>query len=110
MKKFTFILSRLVMVFAAIAMVACNNDTTDPNPDPDPTPTPTPTPELEVKMEAVLVSAGTSTAEIKLTTLNIGQYAYSVEMLQALTPSLLRTLSLLSAQATSVKMARTLLL
>lgn len=80
MKKFTFILSRLVMVFAAIAMVACNNDTTDPNPDPDPTPTPTPTPELEVKMEAVLVSAGTSTAEIKLTTLNIGQYAYSVDV------------------------------
>lgn len=80
MKKFTFMLSRLVMVFAAIAMVACNNDTTDPNPDPDPTPTPTPTPELEVKMEAVLVSAGTSTAEIKLTTLNIGQYAYSVDV------------------------------
>ena len=80
MKKFTFMLSRLVMVFAAIAMVACNNDTTDPNPNPDPTPTPTPTPELEVKMEAVLVSAGTSTAEIKLTTLNIGQYAYSVDV------------------------------
>ncbi len=80
MKKFTFILSRLVMVFAAIAMVACNNDTTDPNPNPDPTPPPTPTPELEVKMEAVLVSAGTSTAEIKLTTLNIGQYAYSVDV------------------------------
>lgn len=80
MKKFTFILSRLVMVFAAIAMVACNNDTTDPNQNPDPTPTPTPTPELEVKMEAVLVSAGTSTAEIKLTTLNIGQYAYSVDV------------------------------
>ena len=92
MKKFNFILSRLAMVFATIAMVACVDPDPLPDPEPDPTPTPTPTPELEVKMEASLISVGTSTAEIKLTTLNIGQYAYSVDeagAAQELTPDII---------------------
>ena len=81
MKKFIFALSRFAMLVAAIAMVACGEDqgvNNDPNPDPKPDPKPTPA--LEVKMEAEFVSAGTSTAEIKLTTLNIGQYSYSVDV------------------------------
>ena len=81
MKKFIYNLSRFAMMFAVVAMVACNNDpvTNDPEPKPEPKPEPEPTPELEFKMEAELVKVGTSTAELKLTTLNIGQYAYSVD-------------------------------
>ena len=89
MKKFIFALSRFAMLVAAIAMVACGGDqgvTDDPTPDPEPEPTPTP--ELEYKMEATLISAGTSTAEIKLTTLNIGQYAFSVDAAGANTSEL----------------------
>ena len=90
MKKFIFALSRFAMMFAVVAMVACGNDpvNTDPEPKPEPKPEPEPTPELEFKMEASLVSAGTSTAEIKLTTLNIGQYSYSVDAAGANTSEL----------------------
>lgn len=95
MKKFIYNLSRFAMMFAVVAMVACNNDpvTNDPEPKPEPKPEPEPTPELEFKMEAELVKAGTSTAELKLTTLNIGQYAYSVDEAgannQELTPDII---------------------
>ena len=76
MKKLFLTLSRIAMMFAVVAMVACSNDGPVNNgPEPTPEPEPEPKPELEFKMEAALVSAGTSTAEIKLTTLNIGQYA-----------------------------------
>ena len=81
MKKLFLTLSRIAMMFAVVAMVACSNDGPVNNgPEPTPEPEPEPKPELEFKMEAALVSAGTSTAEIKLTTLNIGQYAYSVDV------------------------------
>lgn len=89
MKKFIFALSRFAMLVAAIAMIACgeSNGVND-DPTPEPEPEPTPTPELEVKMEASLVKTGTSTAELKLTTLNIGQYAYSVDVAGANTSEL----------------------
>ena len=88
MKKFIFALSRFAMMFAVVAMVACGNDPVNTDPEPKPEPEPTPTPTLEFKMEASLVSAGTSTAEIKLTTLNIGQYSYSVDAAGANTSEL----------------------
>ena len=80
MKKLFLTLSRIAMMFAVVAMVACVNNAVNTDPEPTPEPEPEPKPELEFKMEAALVSAGTSTAEIKLTTLNIGQYAYSVDV------------------------------
>lgn len=80
MKKLFLTLSRIAMMFAVIAMVACNDAPVNNGPEPTPEPEPEPKPELEFKMEAELIKAGTSTAEIKLTTLNIGQYAYSVDV------------------------------
>ena len=86
MKKITLILSRLMVILAAVAFIACVGDknevdNTDPNPEekPDPTPDEKPDPELTFKFEAEFVKAGSSTAQIKLTTENIAQYAYVVE-------------------------------
>ena len=77
MKKFYWILSRFAMIVSLVAMVACvDNNQTDNGEGDEPEPTPTPTPTLEFKLEAELVKTGTSTAEIKLTTLNMAQYAY----------------------------------
>ena len=99
MKKFTLIMSRLLTVFAAVALVACGQtneeiDNKDPNPDekpdPKPEPEPEPDPELTFKFAAELVKAGSSTAQIKLTTENIAQYAYVVETADTnLTPDLI---------------------
>ena len=82
MKKINLILSRLALVFAMAFMVACGGDPIkeDPTPTPDPTPEPEPepTPELVVELSAELISAGSSSAEIKLTTKNLKEYAYIV--------------------------------
>ena len=88
MKKITLILSRLMVILAAVAFIACEGDKNemdnkDPNPeekpDPKPEPDPTPDPELTFKFAAELVKVGSSTAQIKLTTENIAQYAYVLE-------------------------------
>ena len=81
MKKFFLTLSHLAVVFAVALMAACEptpNTGTD-EPGPEPGPEPTPTPELNVQFEATLVNAGSSSAEIKLTTKDIAKYAYVVE-------------------------------
>ena len=81
MKKFLLSLSRAALTFAAIAMVACSPDsgTENNDPTPDPDPNPDPTPELEFKLEASLVTSDATSAQIKLTTKNIAQYAYLTE-------------------------------
>ena len=82
MKKINLILSRLALVFAMAFMVACGGDPIKedptPTPDPEPDPTPDPTPELVVELSAELISAGSSSAQIKLTTKNLKEYAYVV--------------------------------
>lgn len=75
------------MFFVATTMVACGNSEgveDEPNEKPEPKPEPEPEPEpLTFKFEAELVSASTSSAEVKLTTENIAQYAYVVETADA---------------------------
>ena len=82
MKKINLILSRLAIVLAMAFMVACGGDPIKedptPTPDPEPDPTPDPTPELVVELSAELISAGSSSAQIKLTTKNLKEYAYLV--------------------------------
>ena len=81
MKKFFLKLSHLAVVFAVALMAACEptpNTGTD-EPGPEPGPEPTPTPELNVQFTASLVQAGSSSAEIKLTTKDVAKYAYVVE-------------------------------
>ncbi|MBR0336563.1 MAG: hypothetical protein IIX34_06865 [Alistipes sp.] len=97
MKKITLIISRLMVVLAAVAFIACEGekseiDNTDPNPEekPDPKPEPEPDPELTFKFAAEFVEAGSSSATVKITTENIAQYAYSVETSDTtLTPELI---------------------
>ncbi len=97
MKKFTLILSRLMVLLAAVAFVACGQtneeiDNKDPNPDekPDPKPEPEPDPELTYKFAVEFVKATSSTATVKITTENIAQYAYVAETSDTtLTPELI---------------------
>ena len=82
-------MSRLLTVFAAVALVACGQ-TNEELDNKDPEPEPEPDPELTFKFAAELVKAGSSTAQIKLTTENIAQYAYVVETADTnLTPDLI---------------------
>ncbi len=99
MKKFTLILSRLMVLLAAVAFVACGQtneeiDNKDPNPDekpdPKPEPEPDPDPELTYKFAVEFVKATSSTATVKITTENIAQYAYVAETSDTtLTPELI---------------------
>ena len=91
MKKFFLTLSHLAVVFAVALMAACeptpNTGTDEPDPNPEPNPD---VPELNVQFEATLVNAGSSSAEIKLTTKDIAKYAYVVEAKDAnLAPELI---------------------
>lgn len=81
MKKFTYFLSHVALFATVAMMVACGNDpvTNEPDPTPKPEPEPEPPVELTVSMVAELVEAGTTTAQIKLTTENIQIWSYSVE-------------------------------
>lgn len=92
MKKFFYNLSHLAVVVIVMLMAACeptpSNGVDEPDPEPV-VPTP-PVTQLDVKFEASLISAGSSSAEIKLVTNDVAKFAYVVETKDAtLTPDII---------------------
>lgn len=81
MKTISIIFRRIMTILAVAAFaLACESDKdVTPTPTPEPEPEPEPEPVKEYVMTAELVSVGTSTADLSLTTKNITKYGYLVE-------------------------------